>query len=369
VIQWIRGQLTASYVGEPSTLVLPSGGASQRRYRPRVFRAAVRDVELIASPPDGRPPRLEQAQEPGALAAPPAPVSASEPAEPARLASTSEPVDFRQPRIDEAHVTGVRGGGTFFLGALFDVRVNDLRLSYPTDKAGRAYGLMTGTVTACLVLPALPEPELAPDSKLIEAAAAPLVPGELHVVPQSADASALADEAALAGEPIFAPERERAGVALTPWLAVAAAVCLGLALSCGAMPAALWAVFMLPTLAARRLFASMLPDTRGIHITGAVLVVIQLACAAGLFHTWWASDCRALSMLPLLGVIAVLFPAGLMPSPIPLAINAASLSLILFGWCSAADGPCGESASTRAAHSSETAHTSEPSATHGAPGH
>jgi hypothetical protein len=166
MIQWICGELEASYVGEPSKLRLPRANADQRRYQLRVLRAAVSEVRAIAPPSDARPPRID----------PPAEVVPE-----ANLEPFTHEVTFRQPRIDEAHVKNLRGTGSFFLGALHDVRVSAIELSYPAEKSGRAYGRMTGTIVACLVVPPEPVPERVPSSALIRDPLPPARKGELHV--------------------------------------------------------------------------------------------------------------------------------------------------------------------------------------------
>ncbi|HEY6879795.1 MAG TPA: hypothetical protein VI299_17325 [Polyangiales bacterium] len=314
MIQWICGQLDASYVGMPSTLALPHSDKDGRRYQLNVLRAAVREVRAIAPPEDARAPVID----------PPPEEPAPQPLHPPFVHVAS----FRQARIDEAHVADVRGPGSYYRGALFDVRVSAVALSYATEKRGRAYGRMTGTVVACVVLPAEPAPERVPASTLIQEPLPPAPAGELHVPSAGDDTSSEPASEAMAPTPALdTPPR------LLPALALCALVCVALALARGALPAVLWSVFMLPTLVARRMLAGVLPDTRGIHIVGAILVVVQLVCTAVLLQSWWSADCHDLPWLPLLGLIATLFPAGLLPSRIPLLCNALCLSAILFGWC------------------------------------
>ncbi len=315
MIQWLSGRLEASYVGEPSKLVLPGTDPKLRRYQLRVFRAAVRDVTMIAAPADARPPVIDPPPE--TLAAPLGAPFAHEPS-------------FRQARIDEALVADLRGRGSYFLGALFDVRVSAVELSHPAEKGGRAYGRMTGTVVACAVLPAEPEPERVPASELIQDPLPALTtPGELHV--------AAIEEAATVGldptEDEPAPSVARAEARWLPSLLACVAVGGLLGLLRGALPAGLWAVFMLPTLVARRALTGVLPNTRGIQVFGAVLVAMQLACTSRLLTAWWNMGCHELAMLPLIGLVATLFPAGLLPSAWPLSCNAVCLAAILFGWC------------------------------------
>jgi hypothetical protein len=90
---------------------------------------------------------------------------------------------------------------------------------------------------------------------------------------------------------------------------------------------------MLPTLVARRMLYGVLPDSRGMDIVGATLVLLQLVCTALVLRAQWSAACAELPVLPLLGVVATLFPAGLLPSPVALLCNTACVAAILFGWC------------------------------------
>jgi len=127
-----------------------------------------------------------------------------------------------------------------------------------------------------------------------------------------------------------------------PLVALSSAVALGLWASCGAEPALLWVVFLLPTLLCRKLFHGVLGDSQGIRGFGAFLVAVQLACVAVLLESWWSADCKQMMILPLIGLVAVIFPSGLLPSATPLLFNAAGLALVLAVWCGGPSSKCGE---------------------------
>jgi hypothetical protein len=348
MIQWFRGRIEACYVGTPiSAATLQRPGAEH--FKPLLYRALVRDVVPIPAPEPGASPI--DAASPAASG--PATAGFSSRAEP--RASTSA---FRAARIDSSVVAGVRGPGSSYEGPVFDVHITDSAWSRGVRKDGKSYGIVTGQVIAyCELPPPPPPPEVA--LKVSEPAPAERLSAELQqpsaaraapntkdgaarateaATPANGASTALADEddadAELAPEPAPArakPEREDS--AALPLFSVAAAIAIALWVSCGGAPALLWSVFLLPTLIARKLFHGVLRDSDGIRGFGIALILIQLFCTSTLVSGWWGEACRPLSLLPLIGIVAVIFPSGLLPSALALCLNAAGLALVLGLWC------------------------------------
>lgn len=349
MIRWIEGELDGSYLGEPGRKL-----AHGRALKPRLYRAVVRAARVVSPPTDARPPVIERPLSPavdaeaGSVAAPPAlaapPAIAAPPA-------TLGPAALRQARIDAVQVPGLLGDGTLYEGAFFDVRIAALTLSFPTDQQGRAYGRVTGRVLGCVVLPPEPPPERVPPTVHAPREAAPA--GTLYGAQQPAEGGAISPspEAELAalehGAAPLEEGRAQPAPARSSWLPAAsllALVALGLGVGCGALPALLWCLFILPTVLARALFRGVIRESVGVRVAGAVLAALSLACAA-LVAQRWAGDCKEGALLPVLVVIAALFPAGLLPSRGPLTACAASLAVVLVSYCR---GPAGACASARA---------------------
>jgi hypothetical protein len=326
MIQWFRGRIEACYVGTPITAaVLQRPGAEH--FKPLVYRALVRDVEMLAAPPEAG-------------------------------AETSTALSsFCAARIDSAVISGVRGPGSSYEGPAFEVRIAEASWSRGVRKDGKSYGIVTGQVVGYCELPAPPpapevetrvvtdEAEATPE-KLVgelrhaapanDAAAKEAAPkakaGSAELATKPSDAEAI-DDAVDAPEPAplrAKPTREDSFA--LPLFSIAVAIAITLWVTCGGAPALLWSVFMLPTLLARKLFHGMLRDSNGIRGFGLALIVVQLFCSSTLLSSWWSADCKPLQLLPLLGIVVVIFPSGLLPSALPLCFNAAGLALVLGAW-------------------------------------
>lgn len=337
-MQWFRGTFEGSYVGTPSGQPFLSPHAAGSHFQVRIYRAAVRDLTLT-DPPAGPEP------EPSAQL-------------------------LRQPRVDDARVYGAGGQGRNYHGPIFDLRISELTFSHLAYKDGLSYGKIEGVAEAWLELPPEPQIELPvetypdgepePNRTLAPTEGRRAPEGRLEVPARPTVASAApADAARVSGgfdpeldalpadAPEMAPLVPRASSdsgrpTAMPLVALATAVALGLWASCGVEPALLWVVFMLPTLLCRKLFHGVLADSLGIRGFGVFLVLVQLACVAVLLESWWAVDCKQMLTLPLIGLVAVIFPAGLLPSVGPLLCNAAGLALVLGMWCGGPSHRCGE---------------------------
>ena len=346
MMRWFRASFEGSYVGTDAR-VAPSGG---RRHKLQVYRAALRDL-VWADPPDTEPPWPIEAEATASRA-------------------------FYQAQVDQAHVTGVRGPGTYYEGPVFNLRVWDVQLSHPTQNKGRAYGHMRGQAVGRLELPKEPEPPevivhevTAPAAPLDAALFKPHTDSGVHATRASAagdhetdtaqdhnaaradgehatraltdarntrelDTSSAADaerDALSDAEQTAAPDAQSGS--LLPLTALVVVIGLGLFVACGVFPLGLWALFMLPTLAARKLFRGLLGDSAYVRGFGYALIVVQVLCISPLLSRAWSGGCPSFSLLPMLGAIAVLFPAGIMASSAPITCTSVGLALVLSTWC------------------------------------
>jgi hypothetical protein len=331
VIQWFRGELEASYVGTPNARPYFGARAAATHYQLSVYRAALKNLERIDPPADAAP------------------------------AKPGDGTRFRQARVDDALIAGVRGPGTTYQGPVFALEVSEPRFSHAVQKDGRAYGRLSGRAVLYCELP--PEPvaptvvtsviaseaeERAPSEPLRAELRHAAKPASEGARPHDAKGAQNVDEApvrALADPPSDAtqvPARiaPRRSDSAAPLFALTAAVALGLWASCGAQPALLWCLFLTPTLVARKLFHGVLNDSPYIRGFGALLAIGQLLCVSTLVSEWWSVPCKELHVLPLIGIVVVIFPAGLLPSVAPLAFNAAGLALVLSVWCGGANSAC-----------------------------
>lgn len=328
MIQWFRGELEASYVGTPNAQPYFRARGTARHFKLHVYRAALKDLERIDAPtPDG----------PAALD--PAP-------------------SFHQARVDDALLAGVRGPGTTYQGPVFDLQVSAARFDHATEKDGRTYGRLTGRALLSCDLPAEPERPRVEIALTAAGTSAEALRGELRIPDQAVSAPLRGDDAESAttthaavssaqSESPLAPLPVAPARALrprsdsaAPLFALTAIVALGLWAGCGAQPALLWCLFLTPTLIARKLFHGVLNDSPYIRGFGALLVIGQLLCVSSLISEWWSLPCKQLHVLPLIGIVAVIFPAGLLPSVAPLLFNAAGLALVLSVWCGGQGEAC-----------------------------
>jgi hypothetical protein len=194
-------------------------------------------------------------------------------------------------------------------------------------------------------MPPEPPPERVPPSVLAPREAAPA--GTLYAAqkPEQTAASAPEAQAELAAlehtasSPVSATASAAERSNWLPAASVLALVAVALGAGCGALPALLWGVFILPTVLARALFQGVIRESTGVRIAGAVLAALSLCCAAVVAQRW-SGDCKEGALLPVLVVIAALFPAGLLPSRGPLAACAASLAIVLASYCRGPAGAC-----------------------------
>ncbi|RYZ64487.1 MAG: hypothetical protein EOP08_08895, partial [Proteobacteria bacterium] len=120
-LQRFRARFVGEYFGSPNPNAPKAPG---RRLVPTVYRIEARDVVLLEAAPDA----------PGTTAGP------------AGAEAAPEIADRWQTQIDEAHLPHVLGPGTAYRGPVFDVQLQQIRLSFPIEHGGRAYGRIEGSL-------------------------------------------------------------------------------------------------------------------------------------------------------------------------------------------------------------------------------
>ncbi len=357
--QWFRGRFDGHYVGRP--FAHPRSAVDgTRHFRMHVYRGIVSELQTL----DADSPLLHQRLADGSLGEAPAGTLRASNAEDRGTPSPH----FTQSRIAEVTVLGLRGAASRYEGPIHDVSLQSIRISDPVSHHGRSYGRIEGEAIAYCELPepkprasdpaltgrlVLPEEEAArvEPARLVVAGALsddPNSDGVGRSAPEGRKGSSLGaddpevDEASneLAARPakLQPPAPPTSGTTL---YVLATAAALGLGLACGVEAALLWVAFVLPTLLARSLFGGVLRDSVGVRAFGLSLMCVSIGAVSSLVSSWWWSSCRELSVVPLLVIVAVLFPSGLLPSVAPLTVNAAGLGLVLGLWASAPASACG----------------------------
>ncbi|HEX2876170.1 MAG TPA: hypothetical protein VHP33_33190 [Polyangiaceae bacterium] len=359
-MQHFSGEIEGFYVGEPDERGFARLSAKAQHFRLRVYRAVVRRVQLLETPPAPVTPQGE----PSAQAA----VDLS----PVHVA----PDTFRQATLADARLTPLRTHGGWFEGPIHDLRISEFRSTHQKRSGGRVYGRFVGRVTAHFELPAPPlparaeallaelsAPEPEPDVEPSEAAAqAPTAagssaPAAAEAKPPETDGSGneLDAEPELPAKPAARPAKKQTESQVPLFLLVAAFAIAIFAL-CTPSRAVIWLVFLLPTLLLRRILRGALDPSTGTRAFGAISVAAQLACVGFLGVGWWASGCKDLAFLPVAGLVLGVFVTSILPSNVPLLVNGAALGLVLTGWCSAFGARCQEPTRPKAQENRPSAH-------------
>lgn len=176
--QWFRGQVEGLYVGLPDRA--GALGASQvgRGYRLLVYRAAIREVELL----DFAPPEPATSSDAPTSSEPPAfaanetagasePLAASEggstgasepPEEPAPLVLPpwlpAPGTAFFQASLTDARLFPVRHNSGWFEGPIHQVFIEDFTSTHTKVHGAKLYGKFTGRIQAYFELPPAPRP-------------------------------------------------------------------------------------------------------------------------------------------------------------------------------------------------------------------
>lgn len=359
-MQRFSGEIEGFYVGEPDEQGFARLSAKAQHFKLRIYRAVVRRVQLLETPPATVTPQ-------GELAAA-APVDLS----PVQLT----PDTFRQATLADARLTPLRTHSGWFEGPIHDLEISEFRSTHQKRDAGRVYGRFVGRVTAHFELPPPPlparaeallaelsAPEPAPDVEPSESAeqtpSAAESSGTASAATKPAEAASANDVAdgalELPAKPAARPTKKQAESQVPLFLLVAAFAIAIFAL-CAPSRAVIWLVFLLPTLLLRRILRGALDPSTGTRAFGAISVAGQLACLGFLGIGWWAGGCKNLAFLPVAGLVLGVFVTSILPSNLPLLVNGAALGLVLTGWCSAFGARCQEPTPPKAQENRPSAH-------------
>ncbi len=339
--QWFRGSLQGHYVGVPNGSPGVSQYGSASRYKLRIYRALVREIEVLDGEPEETPEEV--------------------------------PEDcFYQAQIADTRLLGIRPRSCFE-GSVYDVSVSDLRITHSTKEGGKTYGRLEGVVYGRFELPPLPEVPVVPeptegdgddeaetaetrdkparnaegnsstgDKESTTAAPEVVKESPLALVSESPlETAAVRDAAPTAPEesdiePLHPPstdavrnEREPSPIPI-PLLVVVMAIVLGLV--GGAEPALLWLGAFVPVMAVRLILTGLFKVTATQRVFGALLILIQVVCLSFMALDWWQDGCFDINVYAVSGIGITALIASVMPSALPLVCAGGSLGLVLFLW-------------------------------------
>lgn len=338
--QWFRGTLEGHYVGTAAGKPGVSQYGSAERYKLRIYRALVRDIEVLDGEPEDTPEAV--------------------------------PDDcFYQAQIEDTRMLGIRPRSCFE-GPIYDVSVSGLTVTHATKKGTKTYGRVEGEVYGRFLLPEVEEreeeeavetPLSATEEAVLAELERPVEEDEIRrktVPAKRKEDAAVEDERAHDDdetiEPLHPPtppkendEREPSHIPI-PFLIVVMAIVLGL--SGGREPALLWLGAFIPIQAVRLILTGLFKVTPTQRIFGAILIFVQVACLALILLDWWSDGCMTINTWAIMGIGLTALVASVLPSPLPLLCAGGSLGLVLFLWYGDAgvrcEGPTQESAKASA---------------------
>ncbi len=307
--QWFRGTLEGHYVGTAAGKPGVSQYGSAARYKLRIYRALVRDIEVLDGEADTPPEDV--------------------------------PDDcFYQAKIEDTRMLGIRPRSCFE-GPIYDVSVSDLKVTHTTKKGAKTYGRVEGEVYGRYLMPA--EKDLCEEDALEEGKLSPVEEAVLRgseepvVDTQAGGANDVTEEVdGRAIEALHPPrppkeseEREPSHIPI-PLLIVVVAIVLGLA--GGAQPALLWLGAFVPIHVVRLILSGLFKVTPTQRAFGALLILVQAACLGLILLDWWSDGCKTINTLAVMGIGFTALVASVLPSPLPLVCAGGSLGLVLFLW-------------------------------------
>ena len=322
VKQWFGGEIEASYYGVPSLVPAASSDSVGRRYRLRVYRAAV----LRAEPLDAKQAETTQTAEP-----------------------------FFQASIELAQIWGLRGPGTRYEGPVHDISITQVQTRFHIVKDGKSYGTLRGYARGWLYLP--PSVAPTPPSQVDREERVDMQAGVLihelppantiedvvrdRRVPDSTPVERGAIDASVDDADPAVPERMTSSQKTEPpFFSLCAAVGLLLWFTCSVEQTTLWFLFMLPTLGIRRLVFEMLPYDRGVKAFAAVMMLAAILSSGTMLASFRVEACWTLEALPLTVLVGSVFLSGIVPYRLPLAITALAFAGVLYVWGNTPDRHC-----------------------------
>lgn len=338
--QWFRGQLEGHYVGTSAGKPGVSQYGSASRYKLRIYRALIRDIEVLEPEElEEEPTTSEELEDASEVAPPPPPIDLPEDC-------------FYQAQIDDARLLGIRPRSCFE-GTIYDVAVSQLKVTHSTKKGDKTYGRLEGEVYGRFLLPPVSEPEEAAQVvKELTETQAPVEAGSEEPLTDT-EAQASSPEASSSGEgphtppPEFDPsgreieplhpptppsENVHEEPARIPIPLLVMVMSIVLWLGAGAEPALLFVGVCVPIVIIRLILGGLFKVTSSQKVFGAVLVLIQFLCLGLLMLDWWSAGCKVMNPWAISGIGVTALIASVLPSPLPLVCAGGSLGLVLFLW-------------------------------------
>lgn len=370
--RWFRGQLAGHYVGRPRTddgAGLPHG---QRGFAIDIYRAVVRDIELLADEPEPVPAEEITASAPQegtdstTEVAPKAVPAQGPPVPPATHHHAFEGPALHQAHIAKVHLIDAHGPGRTVRAAAIDVLASDVTFSHPASHNGKVYGRVEATVSgwyappADTPLPATTElppeaPGIAWESKEVAAPSQDPVARELEAVTRAAaqelpdsplDDPTVADataHAALAGEAASPPATVDEATLVTaapeedlekdpPLLATAMVIAALLGLLAAPHSALIWLLCFLPPFGLRKWLLGVVPEGPATSFAAYAIGFGELLLAASTVAAYYSTGCRSLGVGALLGTIAAVMVSSVLPRAFGFAASLLGLAAILFAY-------------------------------------
>lgn len=327
--QWFRGRLEGHYVGIAGSVPAVSQFGTASAFKLRIYRALIRDIEVLEPGQAGTKPEESTDQQEAELPPDEIPEGC-----------------FYQAQIDDTRLIGIRPQ-TCFEGAVYDVAVSGMQVTHSTIKNGKTYGRVVGEVYGRFLMPE--SAELAPVvPQALEAMDDVLIPGS------EAPVAALGEELAKDKEPSGrGTDKESTGQSsddqelhppsapseppyrlpsTTPLPLFVIVVAISLALSSGLEPALLWLGVFFPIGIVRLILRGQFEYSRVHRVVGSTIVLAQLACLAVILSQWWMAECMEINVWAVGGIGVAVLATCVLPSAYPLICTGTSLGLILFFW-------------------------------------
>ena len=294
--QWFRGELEGHYVGTRAGAPAVSQYGNADRFRLRIYRALVRHVEVLEQPeaPEGEPGRSE---------------------DPIGLPFELPDGCFYQAEVADTRILGLRPH-TCLEGHIYEVAVSNPQITHSTQKGDKLYGRIVGEIYGRFLFP--------------EAASEKRAESEMVELSTNASEGDAAPESDI--EPLHPPDQpSEAGSGepgQLPFVMLTAIVALILGFSGGGLAAAIWFGVLVPIFVIRVALGRQFEVDKKVRAFGVTLILLQVACLALMLGAWWMSGCKSL-VVPMLGIVATTFLAGLLPSKAPVMCTAGGLALTL----------------------------------------
>lgn len=372
--QWFRGRIEGYYVGTGATGPFVSQFGTAARYKMRVYRALIEEIEVLDSEES-----LSGDEDKG--------LSGHSP-----FGHTEG--SFYQSEIEDVRLLGVRPQRCFE-GSVYDVAIQNMKISHSTKKGNKTYGRVIGEVVGRYLLPPEPEDSHAPEGPnevplaLADEEVDPRTERAIEVqrgperkravdkaerdrvkAMRSHDAAPKSsrgrdsersrkresgdktrDDKTRDIEPLHPPSTKDSSDEMPsnvpiPLLGFLVAIILGL--TGGFMPALLWVGVLFPILMIRVMLSGQFKVSFGQRVFGAVLGLINLSCLGWLGLDWWTLGHLSINIAALSGLALTVLVSSVLPSPGALLMTGGGLAVVLFLWFGPVDTRAPESLSDKA---------------------